>query len=120
MSTDPRILSAETLARYIADAEKFDALLNGRPNRILAMGEHIKALGTLLQELVHQVVGGECEIAGDNDWACRSGSVAIRWEDGFIDSVCDRHAESAKERGALVIYPKQASGDTFVSQGGEQ
>lgn len=35
---------------------------------------------------------------------CAGGPVAVRWEDGFMDTVCDKHAQSARARGALVVY----------------
>jgi hypothetical protein len=52
--SDPRIIPAEVLARYEIDAKEFDTLLYGRPNRVLALIEHGKALaeqvGTLTRE----------------------------------------------------------------------
>lgn len=41
---------------------------------------------------------------------CPRKAVGIRWEHGFADRVCEVHANSAKERGALVIYPRRHDG----------
>lgn len=43
---------------------------------------------------------------------CRNKATAIRWEDGFADSVCDQHAARTLERGGLVVYPHRPEPDT--------
>lgn len=43
---------------------------------------------------------------------CRNKAAAIRWEDGFADSVCDQHAARTLERGGLIVYPHRTEPDT--------
>lgn len=63
----------------------------------------------LLAFAEHQVtesIGLRCEITdtATHD-RCAGRAVAVRWEMGFADDVCDRHAQTATTRGALVVYP---------------
>lgn len=64
---------------------------------------------TLAYDLAHSVE--QCDLTNDRgDRQCRGRAVAMRWEDGFSDRVCHKHAESAETRpGAQVVYaPGQA------------
>lgn len=41
---------------------------------------------------------------------CHGSVVAVKWEDGFLDRVCRRHADDAKTRPrAIVLNPKEAA-----------
>lgn len=64
------------------------------------------------QHLAHETITPRCEVTGDGpSGECPEDAVAIRWEGGFADSVCQRHAETATERGAVVVYAKRHSGE---------
>jgi hypothetical protein len=39
----------------------------------------------------------------DREGRCTNPSVAMRWEQGFGDAVCEKHGARAEERGALVL-----------------
>ncbi|MUL61067.1 hypothetical protein B5P44_00515 [Mycobacterium sp. CBMA 213] len=70
-----------------------------------------------LAHLVSVAIGERCELTAEPSahrqlGRCASEAVAIRWEDGFADDVCDRHAQLARERGALVIAPQRHNGET--------
>ncbi len=46
---------------------------------------------------------GEGFKSGAKRGRCRGKAVGVRWEDGFADDVCERHAVSAEGRGAVVV-----------------
>lgn len=55
--------------------------------------------------------GGDCELTGfSGSGRCVEPAVAVRFEHHFLDEVCEEHAMRALERGAQVVYPKQANG----------
>jgi hypothetical protein len=76
----------------------------------------------LAQHLATEAHTMRCELValkGEEDWheawpenrgRCKGDTVAVKWEDGFADSVCERHARNAEERGALVVWPKRHDG----------
>lgn len=83
----------------------------------------------LAQHLAHAAIEAQvrCELtafpgesddfeAVQNRGRCRANAVAIRWEDGFADGVCARHAENATKRGACVVFAQRHNGqeDTHV------
>lgn len=72
---------------------------------MIAEGVKDALLGHLVGK--HEAVGAEdCEVVGfSGEGRCVEPSVALRWEDGHTDLVCQEHAERAEERGALVVYP---------------
>lgn len=46
----------------------------------------------------------DCEIVGfSGEGRCLEPAVAVRWEDGHADNVCEGHSQRAIQRGALVI-----------------
>ncbi len=72
-----------------------------------------------LAHLAGEAIGARCELTGlsgiskgGNLGRCTGDAVAIRWEDGFADSVCEEHAQLARERGTLVIEPRRHNGET--------
>lgn len=84
-----------------------------------------KSLVRLAAALAYEVITpgiGRCELTADagtperrEDWPedrgrCPGLIHALRWEDGFIDRVCERHAANAEERGAVVVRPVRADG----------
>ncbi len=89
--TRARDWEADPLNRH-TEAGGLVALLCNEMEAVLRIAEH----------LTGKAIGGRCEIADYGD-RCTGGAVAIRWEDGFADDVCERHATNAADRGALVI-----------------
>lgn len=56
-------------------------------------------------------VDQDCEVATQGgEGRCIERAVAIRWEQGFADRVCEQHALSAATRGAVVVYAKRQDG----------
>ncbi|SIC07363.1 Uncharacterised protein [Mycobacteroides abscessus subsp. abscessus] len=79
-------------------------------------GTNLDTIRRLAEHLASESIRGYCELTalpGDfsRDGACHEKAVAIRWVDGFADSVCEQHAERVKADGALVIYPKRHNGE---------
>lgn len=66
----------------------------------------------MAQALVHEVWFEEdCEVTGfSGEGRCIEPAVAIRWEHGFMDRVCQEHATRAQNRGALVVSPRKQDG----------
>lgn len=87
---------------------------------IALLCNELESVNRFAAHLVSETVCGRCELTalpGDVDRAgrCTGDAVAVRWEDGFADDVCERHAESARnDDGALVIYPRRHSGETAI------
>ena len=46
---------------------------------------------------------------------CKDEVVGVRWEDGFADKVCERHAENAESRGVDVVRPRRHDGSLVPS-----
>lgn len=67
----------------------------------------------LAQHLVSMVLSSEdCEIATQGGAGrCLDDAVAVRWEHGFADQVCEHHAQTAIERGAVVVFAKRHDGE---------
>lgn len=79
----------------------------------------IESTQRLLAHLVSEAIGTQCELTAEpgsrpQPGRCEGEAVAIRWEDGFADNVCDRHAQLARERGAVVIEPVRHNGETHL------
>lgn len=71
----------------------------------------------LAQHLASEVVTGGCEVtASPAPGRCPHQAVALRWEDGFADAVCERHAADADQRGALVVRPHRHDGTRAVEE----
>lgn len=82
----------------------------------------------LAQHLVSETVAGRCKLTAfpgearereewkENRGRCPHDAVAIRWEDGFADAVCERHAVNAEDRGALVVRPERHDGNTAAEE----
>lgn len=66
----------------------------------------------LVEHLVSEVLDGDdCEVATQGGAGrCIEEAVAVRWESGFADKVCQMHAETAADRGAVVAYGKRHDG----------
>jgi hypothetical protein len=66
----------------------------------------------LVEHLTSEVLDGEdCEVATQGGAGrCIEEAVAIRWESGFADKVCETHAETAADRGAVVAYGRRHDG----------
>lgn len=39
---------------------------------------------------------------------CPHACVGVKWEDGFLDLVCEKHGQGAEARGALVVWTRGA------------
>lgn len=79
-------------------------------------GTPLDTIRRLAEHLASESIRSYCELTalpGDisRDGACNEKAVAIRWADGFADSVCEQHAERVKADGALIIYPKRHNGE---------
>lgn len=66
-------------------------------------------LRLLAAHLVHEEAG-RCELTNNADGRCSDKAIAARWEYGFCDFVCERHAALAAESGALVVYARHHDG----------
>jgi hypothetical protein len=79
------------------------------------------ALLRFTQHLVSEMAdgGGRCSLTDGIGGRCKGADDAMRWEDGFADVICEQHAESARQRGALVVYPHRHDGSTRVTPPGE-
>lgn len=87
-----------------------------------------ESLLRLAQHLATQIVGGRCDLTAfpedrdrkeawrENQGRCPGDVVAIRWEDGFADKVCERHAAEAESRGVIVVRPQRHDGTQTVTQ----
>lgn len=48
----------------------------------------------------------DCELVGLSGWGrCIEPAIAMQWEDGSTNMICDEHAARATDRGVLVITP---------------
>ena len=69
----------------------------------------------LAAHLVSEHLGGRldsgCSLTADSgSGRCTRRAVAVKWEHGFADEVCETHAEKARARGALVVSPRRHDG----------
>lgn len=55
------------------------------------------------------------EYRRDDRGRCKGDVVGVRWEHGWADWVCERHAVNAEGRGVLVIRPKHHDGTTAAA-----
>lgn len=69
------------------------------------------SLQRFLQHLASVAVAPRCELVdvATHD-RCRGEAVAVKWEHGFADSVCERHTQTAMDGGAVVVYPHRHDG----------
>ena len=77
-----------------------------------------QSLLRLAQHLASSEVdgGGLCHIVCSTGERCEEPDAAIRWENGFADIVCEHHAQAARYRDALVVYPALNDGTTHASE----
>lgn len=81
-----------------------------------------RSIQRLAEHLVSEVMGDRCTIVGESGAAranrgrCDGQAVAIRWEDGFADDVCELHAAAAIGRGSQVIRPKRHNGEALTER----
>lgn len=79
--------------------------------RIVAAREAEAAPRRFTEHLVHNSLGSRCELTSFVDSSrCTGKAVAIRWEAGFADDVCEDHAETAIKRGAVVVFARHHDG----------
>lgn len=65
----------------------------------------------LIQHLVSEATTVHCELVDrGQSRRCRESALAVKWEDGFADFVCEAHAAGATERGALVFHARRHDG----------
>lgn len=65
----------------------------------------------LAAHLAHKAMPVRCELAGPRGYGrCEGEAVAVKWESGFADFVCEEHAASAEERGAVVVRASRHDG----------
>lgn len=76
-----------------------------------------RSMHRFAEHLASEVMGEHCTLVADSSThhatrgRCTGQAVAIRWEDGYADDVCELHAAAASGRGSLVIRPKRHNGD---------
>lgn len=110
------LFALKTVPVHFADAS---AALAARPAP--APTADLDALARLAAHLLDGNMHGRCAITafpGEADdtepprtrGRCPGQTAAVRWEDGFADEVCKRHAEEAEGRGVLVVRPKRHDG----------
>lgn len=83
----------------------------------LRLAEHLAsvAMGERCDLVAFSGEANDFENRRDHRGRCPRPAVAIRWEAGFADDVCDRHAQAATERGsALIVRPKRHDGTDIV------
>jgi hypothetical protein len=79
-------------------------------------------LRRLAEHLAYQACGGQCTLTAfigegdDTEGRCPGQVVAVRWEHGFADEVCERHAATALGRGALVVRLRRHDGTPAASR----
>lgn len=62
---------------------------------------------SLAERLLPDLPWDDCELVGrSGSGRCIEPAVAVRWEDGFLDEVCEHHAHRAAARGAVVVWGK--------------
>ena len=78
--------------------------------------KRIALLERLAAHLVYEAAPGRCELVDRGD-RCRGAVVAVRWEHGFADFVCEKHAGSAAKRGALIVRAARHDGAETATSG---
>lgn len=68
----------------------------------------VDALQGLAEYLAKKLAGSYCELTAlpgeaNPNGPCQNRAVAIRWQDDFADYLCNEHAESVADKGAIVI-----------------
>lgn len=79
------------------------------------MTENQRTIHRFAEHLASESMGEYCALVDSGPGRAKRGrcsgqAVAIRWEDGFADDVCELHAAAALGRGSLVIRPKRHNG----------
>ena len=115
--------SPTAINRHAIERIKADAVAAARAEvlGIARLAEHLADSGRLLRCEMVAFLGEERR---DDPWPesrgrCPRDSVAVKWEDGFADWVCEKHAETAAGRGALMIRPKRHDGSLVADLGGD-
>jgi hypothetical protein len=76
----------------------------------------IATLRRLAEHLASEVADARsrCELTTDTgSGRCKGGAAAVRWEAGFADVVCQHHADTATERGAVVVQMRRHDGSAI-------
>lgn len=92
-------------AAFIAAARDAVPALIARVRKAEAERDEARALAQHLAVITERYceVTGSPETGQRRDGGCSEHPVAIRWEHGFADEVCEHHAATAVARGALVV-----------------
>jgi len=83
-----------------------DELLARAADEVRTLHDKAEALTGLTRALMTRIVASwsTCELVDRAGYdRCKDPVAAARFEDGFLDLVCTDHADSAEERGALVV-----------------
>lgn len=106
-------------AELISRARDFESQTGVRHTEagglIALLSKELESTTRLAEHLASEALGLRCELTdpfGNPSGRCPGRAIAIRWEDGFADDVCEEHAGRVKAEGALVIYPKRHDGQT--------
>jgi hypothetical protein len=99
---DRQDLAYDDLAYYI---DRMHKACNAE-RALLAQHRQLTALAT---HLAAGLVDEDCELLGfSGSGRCIEPAVALRWENGFLDQVCEEHAlraQRAQDRQVLIIRP---------------
>jgi len=111
-------------ADLVARAREFEAQAGVRHTEagglINLLCNELESVVRFAAHLASHTVGRQCELTalpGDVEpyGQCSGDAVAIRWEDGFADDVCEPHAQRVRNGdGALVVYPVRHNGDITI------
>jgi hypothetical protein len=83
----------------------------------LNLGRSTGQLERLAAHLADYQLPGRCDLVDGVGGRCRGARVAVQWEHGFADFVCEEHAASAIERGALVVRGQRHDGTETAASG---
>ncbi len=72
-----------------------------------------RGLERLAQHLAYEAKPAKCELSTDNGHKCMQRVAAVRWLSHFADHVCEEHAASAEERGALIVRCVRHDGQPY-------
>lgn len=78
----------------------------------LRLAEHLAFEGLTLSRCELIAFPGETDATDHPAYRgrCLGEAVAVKWEDNFADEVCVRHAQTAEDRGAVVVRPRRHDG----------
>lgn len=111
-------------AELVARAREFEAQAGVRHTDsgglINLLCNELESVVRLAAHLASHTLGRRCELTAlpsdvEPNGQCTGDAVAIRWEGGFADDVCELHVERIRDDDrALVVYPLRHNGDITI------